>query len=135
MPWHGLGGVCRQPSVLIRHHRIRCITPREVRVIKRYLRLEVVFGRLYSPILALRLSGEQSRGDPVHGIRCTFQKSGKVGIVVELILSLYFQRQQIEILSDLIQTQHVCHPCPIIPRIQTVIYSGFPLHAFFSYIL
>ena len=75
----------------------------------------LVFDKPCSPILSLRPSGEKSRDmcskyDPPHGIGSTFQESGKVGIIVELILSSYFQGQQIEILGDSIQAQHVCHP-------------------------
>ena len=75
----------------------------------------LVFGRPCSPVLGLRPSGEQSRDmcskyDPTRGIGSTLQESGKVGIVVELILSSYFQGQQIEILGDSILTRHVCHP-------------------------
>ena len=75
----------------------------------------LVFGRACSPVLGLRPSGEQSRGicskyDPTHGIGSTLQESGKVGIVVELILLSYFQGQKIEILGDLIHTHHVYHP-------------------------
>jgi len=56
----------------------------------------LIFGRLCSPVLGLRPSGEQSRDmglkyDPTYGIGSTFQEFRKVRIVIELILSSYFQ--------------------------------------------